>query len=38
MRNIGYTTHHGRPMGAITIGKTYHFGGHTNKPVKKPAH
>jgi len=38
MRNIGYTTHHGRPMGATTINKIYNFGGHTNKPVKKPTH
>jgi hypothetical protein len=35
MRNIGYISHHGRPMGAVIYGKIYQFGGHVNKPVKK---
>ena len=38
MRNIGYTSYHSKPMGSVTYGKIYKFGGHTNKPVKKPAH
>ena len=38
MRNIGYTTHHGRPMGAISTSKIHNFGGNINKPVKKPIH
>lgn len=37
MRTVGYTSHHSKPMGSIQ-GKTYQFGGHTNKPVKKPTH
>lgn len=38
MRHVGYTSHHGRPMGSVIYGKIYNFGGHTNKPIKKPAH
>jgi len=38
MRKIGHSDHHGRPMGAVIYGKIYHFGGHTNKPVKKSTH
>ncbi len=38
MRNIGYTSYHGRPMGAISTIKIHNFGGNINKPVKKPTH
>ena len=38
MRNIGYTTNHTRPVGAVIYGKIYNFGGQSNKPVKKPTH
>ena len=37
MRTIGYSDNHSRPMGVIMT-KIQHFGGHTNKPVKKPSH
>ena len=38
MRTIGYSNNHSRPMGAVITTKIQHFGGHTNKPVKKPSH
>ena len=38
MRNVGYTSQHTRPVGAVIYGKIYNFGGHINKPNKKPTH
>ncbi len=38
MRTVGYTSHHSKPMGSVIYGNIYIFGGHTNKPVKKPVH
>ena len=34
MRNVGYTSQHSRPVGAVIYGKIYNFGGHVNKPIK----
>jgi hypothetical protein len=44
MRKIGSTDYHATKigstdyMGSVIYGKIYSFGGHTNKPVKKPTH
>ncbi len=35
MRNVGYSSQHSRPVGAVIYGKIHNFGGKWNKSIKK---